>query len=747
MSEEQELNTAEEHDECFIADTSITKTEQFDPTMARHIQTQQIDSVSKARIRAIIKGAYKGNQIDVTYKLGKYLRNEHSGRWCSLRSFGLQGLSRDIRNALAQKYYWDIDFVNCQVDILRQIAQRNGWVHTQLDFYYNNRKQLFEDIMKQQEGITKDHLKERFISILFGGDRKRDDPPFLFNEFFSEVRPIMVNLTKLYPKLFKSREKLKKYNAVGSTCGVILQTEERKCLEALDFFFTKHGRNLAVFIHDGGYVEKLPHEKEFPQELLREAEQFIEQKVGYKLKLDIKEITTSFSIAKVEMSPDKSYENVKAIFEMKHFLCLNLSRYFEELDDDLIVKTEKDMEICYNSMTYETINEDKTKVTEHNFLKTWFNDSEKRTYNRVDFYPTPLICPSTVYNLWKGFEIEDTESTPLNEDQQLKLTYIYDHLFLLSNKEQPNNDYIKCWIASIFQQPSRKIGVALLFKSVQGMGKELGFFKLMSNIMGKKYAFLSGDFERDIVGSFDSMLKGKLLIGIDEAAAKATGPNKSKLKSLFTCEKDSINGKGKNQMEVNSYTNFVSFSNDDFPWPIEPGDRRHFPTDIKQPKPPKSYFTRLVECIGDKQVLRAFYDDMLKIDISTWDPIDNRPMSEFHQDMMDINYPLETRFFIHFINGLADDYSRSASFDSLWKTFNEYLEEEFPGNKNKPSISRLAFSKKLKKMENPGFIYNRSGGTKYDINKKLAKEWLIEQKYITPQKSLRHAKDEAIEEY
>ncbi len=747
MDTKQEATVAEEDGECFIADTSITKTEKFDPTMARYIQTQEIDSVSKKRVRAIIKGAYKGNQIDVTYKLGKYLRHEYSGRWCSLESFGLQGLSRDIRNALAQKYYWDLDFVNCQVDILRQIAERNGWVHTQLDFYYNNRKQLFEDLMAQNEGLTKDHLKERFISILFGGNRRREDPPFLFNEFFSEVKPIMVNLTKLYPKLFKSREKIKKDNPVGSTCGVILQTEERKCLEALDFFLGKHGRNLDTLIHDGGYVEKLPHEKEFPQHLLREAEQFIEQKVGYKLKLEIKEIETSFSIAKVEMSPDKSYENVKAIFEMKCFLVLNLSRYFEEIDDELILKTEKEIEVCYNSMTYETINEDKTKVTEHPFLKTWFKDPEKRTYNRVDFYPTPLKCPPTVYNLWKGFEIEDTEPTPLNEDQQLKLRDIYNHLFLLSNKEQPNNDYIKCWIASIFQQPSRKIGVALLFKSVQGMGKELGFFKLLSNIMGKKYTFLSGDFERDIVGSFNSMLKGKLLIGIDEAAAKATKANKNKLKSLFTCEKDSINGKGKNQMELNSYTNFSSFSNDQFPWAIEPGDRRHLATDIKQPKPPKSYFTRLAECINDKQVLRAFYDDMLKIDISNWDPIDNRPISEFHQDMIEINYPVEVKFFIHFVNGLADDYDRNVTFASLWKTFNEYLKEQNTGETNFKMSSDL-FSKSLKKLNNEGFEYSHSGGSHYHIKKKLVTEWLIKQKYILPPNpSLRHAKDEIIEEY
>ncbi len=82
-------------------DCSIVKDELFDLDMAYHvISSKAVGMEEKKRIRAMIKARKKGNVFTCYYVLGKRIKDAHMGRWIAKNGIGLQGLSRDIRNAL-----------------------------------------------------------------------------------------------------------------------------------------------------------------------------------------------------------------------------------------------------------------------------------------------------------------------------------------------------------------------------------------------------------------------------------------------------------------------------------------------------------------------------------------------------------------------------------------------------------------------------------------------------------------------
>jgi hypothetical protein len=86
----------------------------------------------------------------------------------------------------------------------------------------------------------------------------------------------------------------KKPNPRFSLFALILQTEERKCLLAMDEFLKMNGRQVDIYIHDGAEVRKKADETAFPVELLRGAEKHILEVVGYEVHLAVKPFKHSF---------------------------------------------------------------------------------------------------------------------------------------------------------------------------------------------------------------------------------------------------------------------------------------------------------------------------------------------------------------------------------------------------------------------------------------------------------------------
>jgi hypothetical protein len=128
-----------------------------------------------------------------------------------------------------------------------------------------------------------------------------------------------------------------------------------------------------------------------------------------------------------------------------------------------------------------------------------------------------------------------------------------------------------------------------------------------------------------------------------------------KLKDLITCDVDQINDKNTKLKEsVKSFTHFMYFTNNDFPIKIENKERRTFVVANLKDVPPKIYFDELGKAIVNKTALKLFYDHLMEQDISQVDWKNDRPETEFMEDLKTNSRDPELSFLVEFVNDKID---------------------------------------------------------------------------------------------
>lgn len=283
-------------------DTAVIKTEIFDVDALSHLLVSDgVSLLIKNRLRQMSRNATKGNELRVAYLRGKKFKSEEYGRVTPEKGVGLALIERDMRNFLANKFYFDLDMVNSQPTILEQICKSKGWECDVLTKFNAER----EDYMKQLHG-DRIRAKQMVMTMLFG-DLVVPEKHEFFNGLVAQLKIITDNLyASASEDIKKIAKKHKKWNEKGSVCACILQQEEFKCLMALDKALCKEGRELGVLMHDGGYVRKLPDETELPAELITSCEAAIKKETGYRVVLKQKDMPTTFVLPETSGLLDRS---------------------------------------------------------------------------------------------------------------------------------------------------------------------------------------------------------------------------------------------------------------------------------------------------------------------------------------------------------------------------------------------------------------------------------------------------------
>jgi len=277
------------------ADVSVAKTEVFDVDMAQWLLDKaDLPKDDRRKLRMYMKERTCGNHRRVLYKLGKDCKGQFLGRWCVVGGQGLQALPHEIRNALADKYYWDLDMENAQPTILRQFCSRQGWTCVALDTYVERRSELLDEVV-EQTGMTMAQAKTVVLSMFFGAGRDSiaSLTPFFVNQLYPEILRITSQIWKFCDKDLKwltGRKSVEHGKSKeGSAMSYILQTEERKILMAVERVL-KHvaNRDVDVYIHDGCFVRKREGETELPEALIRDVEEIVRNETGYRIRLRVK---------------------------------------------------------------------------------------------------------------------------------------------------------------------------------------------------------------------------------------------------------------------------------------------------------------------------------------------------------------------------------------------------------------------------------------------------------------------------
>jgi len=721
----------------------IVRREKFDEDVIKSIIADESYSIQDRKTTsAYYKRKYGAGEINVIYQFGEGCEEYKLGRLFAQHNMGYANWTWTIRNPLAKKWYWDIDIANAHYKIALKFCEMYDIEHTKLRDYCENRNERLKMVCPD----NRDRAKNEFLKTLYG-DKPRDYGFYLKDvegvitpEGYTYVKGLKAEVALLmktvwekhpqYHNLKTGKEKKainKKENPQASLMSLIFQTEERRMLMCLNEYLTINKRYMAVFIHDGGYVEKLEGESEFPKELLEGGARMIKEFVGYDVTLENKEITHNWKPKKVD--PD-SYEYKKTLWEKNNAL---VGATFVSVHEDGYVEFMPERQAKLKFANWR-IWEFDTKTCENKnvpFLDKYIADPTRTEYDRVDFNPNLENSPKRIYNLFDGFEVEKIKEKIVVESKSImreKIQILIEHMSYLTSGYE---DYLIKWLAFIIQKPYMKTQVSILLRDQAGMlsegggtGKNQFFERLASKLIGEKYTYFVDD-NNELYNSFNGLFEGKLLVFVEEASGKANHQNSDTLKSKITKKKTNVNKKSINQYTVNDYCNFVMCSNNNNPIPIGKNDRRWASFDVNPVmRGNGEYFKRLISALEDDEVIQYFYH-YLKYEVKTYEDSfelsNNVPDTEAYREIRFINAPAHLKFLISLLykgEMKKEYYSRD-----LYEIYKLWYADNKPG-KESEILTETSFGSILKKNDDEITLDNTrtAKGIKYmmDIPKIIA---------------------------
>ena len=610
-------------------DKCIAKVEVFDVDMLKMLMKHQdVDKDERVKLKRIAKSLSKGNQLNTQYKLGKHIKHHDIGRWIAVNSMSFQSLQRDLRNAIASANYIDVDMVNAQPTLLLDYCVKRGWACDALKKYIKDRDALLENVMDLCS-IPRWEAKQRVVSIIFGG--KADMLPEFFKvEFYNEIRKIQELLWNENKKDLKWLEK--QPNHYGRGLAYVLQTEERKCLEAMDVALAKRGRSLDTYIHDGGLVRKKEGEDTLTQSFLEDIEVDVKKMTGYGIKLAVKPMETSWEL---EEDIGGDYQARKAEFEKEYFKLMMPSSYVRLYQGKVQTITTKDL--IHQRQNF--LLPDKSP-----FLSEWFKDEAIRTYERLVFKPK-LECPAYEYNLFTEFRVPPQENGA-------DISVVMDVLRMMCGNDEKVANYVLKWIAHIFKKPYKKTGTAIVVQGLEGVGKDT-FWNFIGSILGEgDYFYNTSCPENDIFAPFNHGTERCVLVKFEEANFKTNATNQNRLKKLITSETETYHRKNNDPIILDDYRNIVMTTNEETPLPLSDTDRRFVLMKASdEKKGDTAYWTETYAKLEDARVKSAFHQYLLNMDIEGFVPYDpaERPITEFQRDVKQTLSPYHAKWFYDYI--------------------------------------------------------------------------------------------------
>ena len=322
---------------------------------------------------------------------------------------------------------------------------------------------------------------------------------------------------------------------------------------------------------------------------------------------------------------------------------------------------------------------DGDKVKKQNFYQIWLKDTNRKSYDRMDFCPDIKNCPPTVYNLFKGLKGAELDFELTPEEITAAVEPILYHIKTLTS-QQP--EYFLKWLANMIQAPHIKSQTSIVLRDVSkmlqpggGTGKNLFIEWFGEKLLGEDYFLVLGN-NSLLYDAFTEHLEHKILIYIEEARGRDNMREIDTLKASITSKSKMINRKGVPKYQQNDFARYIWGTNNENPLPgygATPGDRRMWFTDVETThRNDTEYFAKLNEHLELPTTQYAFFQYLLKLE--TWQkPIDfqtRRPITQAYIDMRRLNADLILRWVITRVE--TQQHIKGAS-SELFKEFQDWM--------------------------------------------------------------------------
>ncbi len=332
-----------------------------------------------------------------------------------------------------------------------------------------------------------------------------------------------------------------------------------------------------------------------------------------------------------DLETEEDYKLQKIYFEKFHFKCMSPLCYVRKTEDGFDMLSDEKV-----SKTYRNLG---------GFIHMWLNDMNIREYETCDFNPPPITEKRSQFNLYTGLAYKSIVCKKLLKEECTKNSSIFiKHLWYLCGKNNQVLEYVLNYLAHIIQEPGELPRTSLIFKSLQGCGKNVFFESFGNKILGEKYVLSTANLD-DILGRFPR-INQKFLVLMDEANGKDSFMANDKIKSFITAPKVGFERKGIDSIDIKNCGRMIFFTNNDYPVKIEQNDRRFVVAECSNDiRNNTEYFKALLKAFNNNTMVKSFALFLKNRDISNFDPTNDRPITEIYKSIQTATIPMEQRFF------------------------------------------------------------------------------------------------------
>lgn len=381
-----------------------------------------------------------------------------------------------------------------------------------------------------------------------------------------------------------------------------------------------------LYIPQGKTEKEISAHKKQHQQILKKYNYEYDKQ---KKEIDKQNVIINFNneVKKMKLSEDILYAKRKEYFEQFHAKVLSPLVFIRKGSE----KAEMYSNDTFNNL-YKNL---------HGFCKQWTLDINIKTYEHIKFLPPPHYCPPNVFNLYEGLA---GDNVVVDESLVEEKTEIFKKQFwLLCGKNDDGLEYVLNYLAHIIQLPGILPRTSIVFKSKQGVGKNLAFEMFAEKLLGERYLLVSSKME-DVLGRFP-LINQKLLVILDETNGQSAFANSEQIKSYIGCKTLTYEKKGVDGITILNTGRMIFFTNNDNSVKIESSDRRF----------------SVFECADDhrlddvyfKKLAKAYEEDwsflfhFLKTrDISNFEPTNDRVKTDIYKELMLNSADNVTKFII-----------------------------------------------------------------------------------------------------
>ena len=249
-------------------------------------------------------------------------------------------------------------------------------------------------------------------------------------------------------------------------------------------------------------------------------------------------------------------------------------------------------------------------------ISEWLGDSEMKTYDDMNIYPPPTICPPNIFNLWTPFYADQLPKSTLEEREDVsnkkKVQSVLELINVLCNRDEKDSTFVMKFIGQLLIYPAMKT-YCLTIISEEGAGKGTLTY-LIERLVGERKFLESTDPGRDVWGNFNDLMQDAIVVCCDELDQNSQMQCEGKIKGLITNKNLTVNPKGHTPFKMNSYHRFIFTTNKTIPVTTHKHDRRNKvirSSDEWCGK--KEYFDKIRIAINDDVILRLLYEHFIGI--------------------------------------------------------------------------------------------------------------------------------------